>query len=110
MPIGGGGVAKGLGTLYPVDGLVSLEVFHETPQDLPPDPLPMEHQPVPMPGDHPRHFAAFYALFGTPVPIVLPRYWGDLDDCPALADPCDLIPPDQGGTPFTCLVGGVGPG
>ncbi|WP_420126200.1 hypothetical protein [Longimicrobium sp.] len=109
-PIGGGGASRALGTLFPVDGRVNLEVFHETPQDLPPDPMPMDHQPAPMPGDHPKHFSAFYGVFGGPVPMVLPRYWGTLADCPPLADPCAILPPQMGGTPLTCLVAGVGPG
>jgi hypothetical protein len=109
-PIRGGGAQKPLGTLYPVDGRVSLEVLHETPQDLPPDPMPLEHQTPPMPGDHPMHFSAFYGVFGGPVPIVLPRYWGPLADCPPHADPCAALPPDMGATPFTCLVAGVSPG
>jgi hypothetical protein len=106
-PIGGGRAPKPLGTLYPVDGRVNLECFHETPDDLPPDPAPVDHLPTPMPGDHPEHFSAYYGLFGGPVPIVLPRYWGTLDDCPPVRDPCAVIPPDMGGRPFTCLVAGV---
>lgn len=108
-PISGGSGRRMLGTLYPRDGLVNLEVFHETPQDLPPDPMPVEHQSPPMPGENPKHFSAFYGLFGGPVPIVLPRYWGTLADCPPLADPCAVLPPEMGGTPFTCLVAGVVP-
>jgi hypothetical protein len=108
-PIGGGGAALQLGTLHPVDGRVSLEVFHETQQDLPPDPLPIEHQHPPMLGDTPRHFAAYYGLFGGPVPVRMPRYWGKLEDCPALADACEELPPGMGGTPFNCLLGGVSP-
>ena len=106
-PISGGGAAKPLGTLFPIDGRINLEIIHETPQDLPPDPLPLEHQPVPMPGESPKHFSAFYGLFGGPVPIVLPRYWGKLGDCPTLPGGCDLIPPAMGGSPYTCLVAGV---
>lgn len=109
-PLAGGAAARSLGTLYPTDGLLSLEVFHETPQDLPPDPLPVDHQPPPMPGDVPMHFSAYYGLFGGPVPIVLPRYWGRLEDAPAVAGACAHIPPDMGGTPFTCLVAGAGTG
>jgi hypothetical protein len=109
-PIGGGGEAKPLGTLYPVDGRVNLELFHETPQDLPPDPMPVEHQSPPMPGEPPKHFSAFYGVFGGPVPIVLPRYWGKLSDCPSVPDDCEILPPEMGGTPFNCLVAGVGGG
>jgi hypothetical protein len=109
-PIGGGGAQKPLGTLYPVDGRVNLRVFHETPDDLPPDPAPVDHLPAPMPGDHPKHFSAFYGLFGGPVPIVLPRYWGTLDDCPPIQNPCPVLPPDMGARPFTCLVASVSGG
>jgi hypothetical protein len=105
-PIGGGGAQRPLGTLHPVDGRIDLQVFHETPDDLPPDPAPLDHLPAPMPGDHPKHFSAYYGLFGGPVPIVLPRYWGLLTDCPPVANPCAVIPPDMGGRPFTCLVAG----
>ncbi|HEU0302245.1 MAG TPA: hypothetical protein VFR37_22500 [Longimicrobium sp.] len=108
MPLGGGGAPRPLGTLYPRDGRLSLEVFHETSENLPPDPVPVEHQHVPTPGDHPPHFAAFYGVFGGPVPIVLPRYWGQLSDCPTIANACEELPPDLGGTPYACLVGGVG--
>jgi hypothetical protein len=104
----GGGPDRALGTLHAVDGRINLEILHETPQDLPPDPLPMEHQHPPMPGDSPKHFTAYYGLFGEPVPIVLPRYWGKLSECPPLPGGCPEIPPDMGGTAFTCLVGGAG--
>ena len=105
-PIAGGGVPRQLGTLFPVDGRINLDVFHETTQDLPPDPMPIAHQPAPMPGESPKHFSAYYGLFGGPVPIRLPTYWGKLGDCPPLPDGCELIPPDMGGTPYTCLVAG----
>ncbi len=109
-PIGGGGAPKALGTLYPMDGRVNVVVYHETTQDLPPEPLPLEHQPVPPPGYTPPHFSAYYTLFGGPVPNVMPRYWGKLADCPTLANPCELLPPDMGGMPVNCLVAGVGDG
>lgn len=109
-PIGGGGVAKALGTLHPIDGRVNLVVYHDTTQGLPPEPLPQEHHPVPPPGFTPHHFSAYYTLFGGPVPSVLPRYWGKLGECPPLSNPCDLLPPDMGIAPSTCLVAGVGGG
>jgi len=109
-PIGGGGEQKALGTLYPMNGVVNLVVYHETPQELPPEPLPVSRQPVPAPGFIPHHFSAYYTLFGGPVPNVLPRYWGKLEDCPPLANPCELLPPDMGGVPTMCLVAGVGGG
>jgi hypothetical protein len=108
-PIGGGGVPRHMGTLFPVNGALNLEVLHETPQDLPPDPLPVEFQSPPMPGESPRHFAAYYSLFGGPVPIRMPRYWGSLADCPPLPGGCETIPPGMGGMPFNSLVAGVGP-
>jgi hypothetical protein len=110
QPLGGGGAAKELGTLYPVEGRVNLEVLHETPQDLPPDPLPLEHQPMLERGENAKHFSAYFGLFGEPVPIVLPRFWGPLDDCPPITGGCAEIPPDMGSTPWACLVGGVGVG
>jgi hypothetical protein len=109
-PLHDAGVGRELGTLYPVNGVISVNVFHETAQDLPPEPLPLEHQPVPMPGGTPPHFAAFYALFGAPVTIRLPKYWGKLDDCPEMEGPCAILPPDMGATPYTCLVAGAGGG
>ena len=108
-PIGGGGTTQNHGTLYPVDGRVSLDVFHETPQDLPPDPLPIAHQHPPMPGEAPKHFSAYYSLFGGPVPIRLPKYWGNLEDCPPVDNPCALIPPSMGGTPYNCIIAGSWP-
>lgn len=107
QPLRGGGAARELGTLYPRDGLLNLQVLHETPQDLPPEPLPLEHQPAPMPGDPPSHFAAFYSLFGEPVPVVMPRYWGELADCPPMAGGCPEIPPEMGGSAHRCLLAGA---
>jgi hypothetical protein len=104
-PIGGGGVPKVLGTLYPSNGRLNLDVLHEPVQDLI-DPVPEHHQTPPMPGQTPPHFTAFYALFGGPVPVVLPRYWGPLEDAPAVADPCAILPPDMGSLPYTCVVAG----
>ncbi len=105
--IGGGGEQKALGTLFPMNGRVNLFVYHETTQDLPPEPLPVESQPVPARGFTPHHFTAYYALFGGPVPTVLPRFAGKLADCPPVANPCEAIPRDMGGMPYTCLVAGV---
>jgi hypothetical protein len=93
-----------------MNGRVNVVVYHETTQDLPPDPLPLEHQPVPPPGHIPHHFSAYYALFGGPVPTLMPRYWGKLGDCPPLENPCELLPPDMGGMPVNCLVAGAGGG
>jgi hypothetical protein len=107
-PLGGGGVSRPLGTLFPTDGLLSVSVLHETVENLPPDPLPAEHQPELRPGEQPRHFAAYFGLFGGPVPMVIPRYWGKLADCPPLANPCTALPPDMGLTAFGCIVAGVG--
>ena len=107
-PLGGGGVPRQMGALYPVNGELNLDVLHETQQDLPPDPLPAEHQHPPMPGESPRHFAAFYTLFGGPVPMRMPRYWGKLEDCPGLSGGCETLPPGMGALPFNCLVAGVG--
>jgi hypothetical protein len=108
QPLSGGGVARDLGTLYPRNGLLSIEVLHETPQELPPEPLPWEQHPLPAPGEEPRHFAAFYSLFVEPVPIVTPRFWGMLDDTPAPAGGCPEIPPDAGAYAYNCLVAGAG--
>jgi hypothetical protein len=110
LPLGGGGTTRPLGRLFPTGGRLSLEVFHETTENLPPDPLPMEHQAVPKPGDHPRHFAAFYGVFGGPVPMLLPRYRGKLGDCPPVENPCKALPPTMGGSAYACLVAGVGGG
>ncbi|HEX2202607.1 MAG TPA: hypothetical protein VHG91_04900 [Longimicrobium sp.] len=110
QPLSGGGAAREMGTLYPRNGLLSIEVLHETPQELPPEPLPLEHHPLPTPGEHPKHFSAFYTLFGEPVPIVLPRFWGTLEDAPAMTGGCPEIPPDAGAYAYTCLVAGAGTG
>jgi hypothetical protein len=106
----GGGEQKALGTLFPMNGRVNLVVYHEPPQDLPPEPLPVEDQPVPARGFTPPHFSAFYGLFGGPVPTLLPRFRGLLDEAPTLANGCATIPPEMGGLPFTCLVAGSGGG
>jgi hypothetical protein len=109
-PIGGGGLQQSLGTLFPIDGRVSLVVYHETPQELPPDPRPVEHEPVPPRGFTPHHFTAYYDLFGGAVPTVLPRFRGKLGECPTLPNACETLPPDMGGLPYACLVAGVGSG
>lgn len=106
----GGNAPRALGTLYPRNGRLDLQVLHETPQDLPPDPAPMDHGRMPMPGDLPKHFSAYFGLFGGPVPMKMPRYWGSIDECPPLADACPQLPPDMGGTAITCLVAGAGGG
>jgi hypothetical protein len=106
-PLDGGGPSKALGTLFPTNGRLDLDVYHETAENLPPDPLPAAHQPGLMLGEHPPHFAAFYGLFGAPVPMVIPRYWGKLADCPPITNGCAELPPDMGLTAFACLVGGV---
>lgn len=106
-PLDGGGASKALGTLFPTNGRLDLEVYHETAENLPPDPMPVDHQHIPMPGEHPTHFSAFYGVFGGPVPILLPRYWGTLEDCPPLDNPCAFLPPAMGGTPYACLTAGV---
>jgi hypothetical protein len=108
-PLGGGTTSQPVGTLYPVDGLVSLDVLHVTQQDLPPDPLPVEHQLTLEPGENAKHFSAYYGLFGEPVAIRMPRYWGKLEDCPAMPGGCEAIPPGMGAMPVTCLVAGVSP-
>jgi hypothetical protein len=106
-PLGGGGTPRMLGTLHPRNGLLNLEVFHETPQDLPPEPLPLDQQPEPAVDDTAPHFAAFYSLFGEDAPVVMPRYRGPLADWPQAAGGCPEIPPDMGGTAFNCLVAGA---
>jgi hypothetical protein len=108
--IGGGGEQKALGTLFPMNGRVNLIVYHEPPQDLPPEPEPLEHQPVPPRGFTPPHFNAFYGLFSGGVPTLLPRYRGPLSEAPPLSNGCAIIPPEMGGKPFTCLVAGSGDG
>jgi hypothetical protein len=110
QPLGGGGSPRELGTLYPRDGLLSVRVLHETPQDLPPEPRTMDQVPMLMPGDPPKHFSAFYALFGSPVPIVMPRYWGTLGDCPPYTGGCPELPPDMGDIIHSCLVAGASGG
>lgn len=110
QPLSGGGTAREMGTLYPRNGMLNIEILHETPQELPPDPLPMEQHVMPNPGDPPRHFSAFYTLFGEPVPIVMPRFWGMLSDCPPRDGGCPEIPPDAGMYITTCLVAGAGGG
>lgn len=110
QPLGGGGGAKPMGTLYARDGLLSVDVLHETPQDLPPEPRSMAHVPTPMPGDPPKHFSAFYGLFGGPVPMVMPRFWGSLSECPPFPGGCPELPPEMGAIAYDCLVAGAGGG
>lgn len=104
--LGGGGAPKSLGTLFPTGGRLNLEVYHDTTENLPPEPVPIAQQAIPAPGEHPRHFSAFYDVFGDSVPTLLPRYRGN--DCPPVANPCGTLEEEMGGTPYTCLVAGVG--
>ncbi|HEX2076138.1 MAG TPA: hypothetical protein VHG08_00465 [Longimicrobium sp.] len=106
-PLGGGGAPRPLGTLFPTNGRLSLEVHHDTSENLPPDPVPVAQQAVPALGEHPRHFSAFYEVFGGPVPTLLPRYRGPRTDCPGIANPCETLEEEMGGTPYTCLAAGV---
>jgi hypothetical protein len=110
QPLGGGGSPRVLGTLYPRDGRVNMEILHETPQDLPPEPRSADQHPTPMQGDAAEHFAAFYGVFGGPVPNVTPRYWGRLEECPPTTGGCPVLPPDMGRLAYACLVAGVGGG
>jgi len=105
----GGGTPRYVGELFPVNGAVHLDVLHETLQALPPDPLPLSYQSPPMLGESPKHFAAYYSLFGGPVPTRMPRYWGKLADCPEFSGGCEAIPPDMGGIPYSGLIAGVEP-
>ena len=107
-PLGGGGVSQPLGTLFPNDGLLSLTVYHDTVENLPPDPLPAEHQPTLKPGEHAPHFSAYYGLFGGPVPMVLPRFWGRLSDCPPMVGGCEALPPALGGSAIGCIMASAG--
>jgi hypothetical protein len=102
--LGGGGAPKALGTLFPVDGRINLDVLHDTTGDLLPSAMAMDHSAPPMPGESPRHFSAYYGVFGGPVSVVLPRYWGDMSDAPPLENGCEVIPPDMGTKVWTCLV------
>jgi hypothetical protein len=108
--LSGGGMARDLGTLYPRNGLLSIEILHETPQEMPPEPLPFEQHPLPTRGEHPRHFSAFYSLFGDGAPVVMPAFWGTLDTAPAMAGSCPEIPPDAGAYAHNCLLAGAGLG
>ncbi|HYR09452.1 MAG TPA: hypothetical protein VEQ60_16825 [Longimicrobium sp.] len=108
-PLRGSGSPKPLGKLYPTDGVLSLDVFHETAENMPPDALPADRQPALAVGEHPPHFSAFYDVFGSEVQDpVLPRYHGQLEDCPTLEGACPPLPPSMGLSAYTCLVAGVG--
>jgi hypothetical protein len=76
-----GAVGGELGPVYPVNGVVDLEVWHVPYTDLPPDAVvPPEPDP-----EHPtvaHHFAAMLRLFQDPV-YDLPVYVGD--ECPKSA-------------------------
>jgi hypothetical protein len=109
-PIRSGGETKLVGELFPIDGRVSIVVYHETVQDMPPEPLAVAHQPVPPVGTTPHHFAAYYTLFGGTVPSLMPRFHGERSDCAPPPNPCVELPPSMGGMPYACLVAGVGGG
>lgn len=90
-------------TLHPLDGIINLGVHHVPHGHLPLDP-PM-HVP-PLPETQPEHFRAFYHVFGSDVPVLLPRYKGPLSDCEPQPDACPAIP-ELGGSPFTCMSAAV---
>ena len=109
-PIDGGGGSRPLGKLYPRDGRLSLTVYHDTSENMPPDPLPAEHQPALNRGEPTPHFAAYYGVFAGDVPNELPRFHSAAGDCPAPEGACAILPPDMGGSAYLCVVGGVGGG
>ena len=51
-----------------------------------------------------------HALAAGRVPVVMPRYWGKLADCPPITGGCPELPPDMGVYAYTCLVAGAGTG
>jgi hypothetical protein len=108
IPLSGGGAARDLGTLYARDGRINVDLYHEPQEELPPSPAPLDHGKMPMPGDPAAHFTAYYGLFGAPVPVVLPRYWGPLSEAPQLPGGCPVLPPEQGMRVFSCIIGTAG--
>jgi hypothetical protein len=79
-------------TLYPVNGVIEVSIYHTTREDLPPH--PDNRHPRPGLGDPANHFDAYYSLFTAenvrePVP-------GFLDDCGGARK--------WGGSPYTCML------
>jgi hypothetical protein len=109
-PLGGGGSPRPLGMLHPHNGMLSIEIMHETVQDMPPEPLPADMHPQMQFDETPPHFSAFYALFGDGATVVIPRYRGTVDECPPVAGACPEIPPELGAYASTCMVAGAGGG
>lgn len=88
------------------NGTLTLFVHHVPADDLPPDPAPLPSQ-RPAPNFEPPHFEMFYDLFVNPASKELPKLSAAGTNCP-VANPCNTIV-FAGGSPFTCMVGGVQP-
>lgn len=91
--------------LHPDDtGLITLSVMHAPVAELPiADPEDHGNPPA---GAEPPHFSTYYRLFGGPVPIRLPRFWGSHDDCPHMPGDCEEDD-GLGASAFTCMVAGA---
>ena len=94
--------------LHPRGNRINLNILYIPSVELPPRPEPIH---VPAHGFKPSHFATYFRLFGAPVPVRLPVYWGKVKietEC-GMADHCTDLDSDMGGTAFTCMLAGVDP-
>jgi hypothetical protein len=83
--------------------VIRLNILH-----VPPDDLPLEKIEPMIPGDDSPapHFAAYYTLFDPPLTVPVPLF-RSVDTCtPKGGSGCTKLQ-DAGGSPFTCMVGGV---
>jgi hypothetical protein len=92
-------------TLHPVtvggESVINMFVHHIPPGDLPFDP---EDHPQPPLGSEAHHFGAYFSLFGGPVPIRLPKFWGAGKECGAVV-PSDIgTTGSRGGSPYNCML------
>ena len=79
-------------TLYPIDQVVKVSIYHAPLDDLPPNPDTPGRKPSP--GDAANHFNAYYSLFEYVDAIKpVPRF---LDDCRGAGK--------WGGSPYTCML------
>ena len=83
--------------------VIKLNIYHVPPEDLPlektVEDTPADDSPAP-------HFAAYYGLFTPPLSLPVPLF-RTVDACtPYGGTGCTKLQ-DAGGSPFTCMVGGV---
>ncbi|HET7462691.1 MAG TPA: hypothetical protein VFJ82_15660, partial [Longimicrobium sp.] len=89
---------KPLGT----DPIITLEVHHSPPGDLPPEAGEPEEPAL---DEEAQHFGTYYSLFPAGTPVQVPKFKSVKACTPKGGTGCELLG-DQGGSPYTCMVAG----